>query len=50
MGVRAGVAANIFTIGINSGILPDTALTREGANAVFPSIREFSNHWDALLK
>ena len=50
MGVRAGVAANIFTIGINSGILPDTALTREGANAIFPSIREFSNHWDALLK
>lgn len=50
MGVRAGVAANIFTIGINSGILPDTALTREGTNAVFPSIREFSNHWDALLK
>ena len=50
MGVRAGVAANIFTIGINSGILPDTALTREGANAVFPSIREFCDQWKDFLK
>lgn len=50
MGVRAGVAAGIFTVGINSGPLPDSALTREGADIIFPSIREFSNHWKDLLK
>ena len=48
MGVRAGVAANIFTIGVNSGPLPDKALADEGANMVLPSIRELCNQWDAL--
>ncbi|WP_092112060.1 HAD family phosphatase [Prevotella sp. KH2C16] len=50
MGVRAGVAAGIFTVGINSGPLPDSVLAREGADIIFPSIREFSNHWKDLLK
>ncbi len=48
MGVRAGVSANIFTIGVNSGPLPDKALADEGANMVLPSIRELCNQWDAL--
>ena len=50
MGVRAGVAAGIFTVGINSGPLPDLLLAREGANIIFPSIREFSNQWKDFLK
>ena len=50
MGVRAGVAAAIFTVGINSGPLPDLLLAREGANIIFPSIREFSNQWKDFLK
>ena len=32
MGVRAGVAARIFTIAVNSGPLPNATLAAEGAN------------------
>lgn len=41
LGVRAGVAAGCFTVAINSGPLPDEALTSEGSNLLFPSIRSF---------
>lgn len=50
MGVRAGVAADIFTVAINSGPLSDSALAREGADIIFPSIREFSNRWKDFPK
>jgi len=49
MGIRSGVAANIFTIGINSGPLPDAALASEGADIILPSIRELSSNWDKLF-
>ncbi len=49
MGVRAGVAANIFTIGVNSGPLPNEALSNEGANIILPSIRSLSDKWQQLL-
>lgn len=45
MGVRAGVAAGIFTIGVNSGPLPDEALADEGANVVLPSLRTLADTW-----
>ena len=32
LGVRAGVAAGIFTIALNTGPLPDNVLLQEGAN------------------
>lgn len=35
LGVRAAVAAGIFTIGVNTGPLPDETLYNEGANIVF---------------
>lgn len=38
LGVRAGKAAGLFTIAVNTGILPDSALTDEGADKVFPSM------------
>lgn len=41
LGVRAGVAANIFTVAVNTGILKDEELWREGANIVFPSMSAF---------
>lgn len=34
LGVRAAVAARIFTIAVNTGPLPDETLAREGANVV----------------
>lgn len=49
MGIRSGVAAKIFTIGVNSGPLPDKALADERANIILPSIRELSNNWNHLF-
>ncbi len=53
LGVQAGVAAGVFTIAVNTGPLPDSALLGEGANLLFHSMREFCDSWemvrDALL-
>ncbi len=49
MGVRAGVAAQIFTIGVNSGPLPDEVLAGEGANVILPSIRRLADDWQQLM-
>ena len=35
LGVRAGVAARIFTIAVNTGPLPNASLLNEGANLLF---------------
>ena len=45
MGVRAGVAAKIFTIAVNSGPLPNTTLTGEGANIVFDRMTQLRDAW-----
>lgn len=46
LGIRAGVAAKVFTIAVNTGPLPDSALLNEGANILFHSIREFAEKWN----
>lgn len=38
LGVRAGKAAGLFTIAVNTGILPDSVLAEEGADIVFPNM------------
>lgn len=45
LGVRAGVAAGCFTVAVNSGPLPDEALTNEGAHLLFPCIAQLSEQW-----
>ena len=50
LGVRAGVAAGIFTVAVNTGPLPDECLWKEGANVVFPSMQYFAEHWNELKK
>ena len=50
LGVRAGVAAGIFTVAVNTGPLPDDCLWQEGANVVFPSMQYFAEHWNELKK
>lgn len=40
LGVRAGKAAGLFTIAVNTGPLADAALWNEGADLVFPSMKE----------
>ncbi|WP_300762225.1 HAD-IA family hydrolase [uncultured Bacteroides sp.] len=48
LGVKAGVAAGIFTIAVNTGPLPDSALLDEGANLLFGSMLELSEKWDSV--
>jgi len=48
LGVRAGVAAGIFTVAVNSGPLPDEALAAEGADIVFGSMHDFCAVWEEL--
>lgn len=50
LGVKAGVAAGIFTIAVNTGPLPDSALLDEGANLLFGSMQKLSEKWDNLRK
>ena len=45
LGVRAGVAAGIFTVAVNTGPLPDKILLDEGANYLFHSMSDFSKNW-----
>ncbi len=49
LGVRAGVAAQIFTVAVNTGPLPDEALTKEGANLLFARMWDFTENWHELV-
>ena len=44
-GVKAGVAARIFTIAVNTGPLEDDILKNAGANLVFPTMVSLAEHW-----
>ena len=50
LGVRAGVAAQIFTIAVNTGPLPDETLLNEGANLLFDDMISFSNTWPEFIR
>jgi HAD superfamily hydrolase (TIGR01509 family) len=50
LGVRAAVAAGIFTVAVNTGPLPDEVLLNEGANLLFPSMQAFADAWPELSK
>ena len=49
MGVRSAVGAGIFTIAVNTGLLPDSALSDEGADLVFASMPELAEALPHLL-
>jgi len=49
LGIRAGVAAGIFTVAVNTGPLPDETLLTAGANVLFPSVKELSSSFTSLL-
>ena len=48
LGVRSGHAAHIFTIAVNTGPLPNNELLAAGANLIFSSMTDFSEHWTEL--
>lgn len=45
LGVRAAVAARIFTVAVNTGPLPDKLLANEGANVIFSSMPDFRDYY-----
>ena len=50
LGVQAGVASGCFTIAVNTGPLPDSALLNQGANILFHSMQELCDCWDLLYE
>lgn len=48
LGVQAGVAAGIFTLGVNTGPMADHVLTDAGANLLFPSMQALHEGWTKL--
>ncbi len=50
LGVQAGVAANIFTVAINSGPLPDEELSGKGSNLLYHKMTEFCEDFEDLLE
>lgn len=50
LGVRAAVAARIFTIAVNTGPLPDTDLSAEGANLVFSCMPDLRDRWETFVR
>ena len=50
LGVRAGVAAKIFTIAINSGPLPDEELSSKGSNLLYHKMTEFCDNFERLIE
>ena len=49
LGVRAGVAAGIFTIAVNTGPLADQILLDAGADLLFPHMQALSEAWKEVL-
>ena len=45
LGVRAGAAAKIFTVAVNTGPLPDQTLLDAGADLLFPSVVALCDNW-----
>ena len=49
LGVKAGVAAGIYTIAVNTGPLPDQVLLDAGADILFPSVKELGNNFKKII-
>ncbi len=48
LGVQAAVAAQLFTIAVNTGPLQEQALSNAGASLIFPSMPTLATEWDDL--
>ena len=48
LGVQAGAAARIFTIAVNTGPLADEILLNAGADLLFPTMQDLSDHWSSF--
>lgn len=50
LGVKAGNAANIFTIAVNTGPLPDSVLLEAGADLLYPDMTSLANDWNMIME
>lgn len=50
LGVRAAVAAHIFTVAVNTGPLDNSLLANEGANLIFNDMPSFAAQCNSLFK
>lgn len=50
LGVQAGVAAQAFTIGVNTGILTEEDLSQAGAHLTFDSMQHLADDFPFLVK
>lgn len=48
LGVRAAVAARIFTVAVNTGPLPSEMLSAEGASLVFGRMTDLRDSWEGI--
>lgn len=46
LGIASSVAAGIYTIAVNTGILADDILMEQGANAIFSGMKELYEQWN----
>ena len=49
LGVKAGVAAQIFTIAVNTGPLPNKVLMNCGANLIFEKMPDLAEDWQRIM-
>ena len=49
LGVQAAVAAGIYTVAVNTGPLPESALREAGANVIFPSMQAFAEAFSDIV-
>jgi len=49
LGVKAGVAAQVFTIAVNTGPLPNEVLANAGANLIFAKMPDLAEAWHSLI-
>ena len=50
MGVEAAVAANIFTIAVNTGPLPDQVLLDAGADLLYPDMENLAKDRKQIIE
>ena len=50
LGIRAGAAAKIFTIAVNTGPLSVQTLLDANADLLFPTMPDFSDNWETLMQ
>jgi HAD superfamily hydrolase (TIGR01509 family) len=49
MGVASAVAAGIYTVAVNTGLLADSVLQDAGADRLYPSMQALADDWEEMI-